>query len=458
MNYLGIQLLDSEGDEFEAEDDEASEASDVCEIVPPSPACSVGADVDQSSATAVDDEEASPQRQKDLQAQATSKEVRISLEKLSPQLIEQLRKSTRTRPAREKWIVSGPAVTARGRRTTRRISISSSSSSSESSAASSRSSSSSSASSRSSSRSSNSSGSSRSSRSSSRSTTDGRSRESSGARIWKPGGDQGDRPHKITARTSSQESIQQSEASSAPLTLALTDDEDIEDIKLPDISDIMTENDVAEIFASPPAPPQTSSDIEKPRPETILNTPMYNPATPMSVPATPKWCPDGAVCPPGRCKATHNELTLMSTTLPRNDFCLATPFQTPPPSVTYSSHTNTPEYLEHAQDTPLESDACPMSPIQPPDLFRDEDEPPPSKRRKVLDTQDDWSDPGNQSDWSDAAWSDGGGGGGEDEVPSTSKSLDHSRFSSVFQQTRMAMTPRSREISQILDDLSTMTY
>ena len=134
--------------------------------------------------------------------------------------------------------------------------------------------------------------------------------------------------------------------------------------------------DEHEVFVNPTVSPVTS----KPSTDTVLNTPAY-------VPATPKWCPDEGICPPGRCKGTkththtHTELTNMAmtstnttatTSLTRTELQQPTPFQTPPPSVTYSSSAPTPEHPPFTCLTPAGSVA---SPIQPPDLFKDDDKP-----------------------------------------------------------------------------------
>ena len=119
----------------------------------------------------------------------------------------------------------------------------------------------------------------------------------------------------------------------------------------------------------------------------LLNTPAY-------VPSTPKWCPDDRICPPGQCTGSigknktntipgnnaelvkltasdvSNELTSISMlsvldpAVPQS-----TPFQTPPPSVTYSSshtpQTATPEHFDLAMTSPESEE----TPISPPDLF-----------------------------------------------------------------------------------------
>ena len=66
--------------------------------------------------------------------------------------------------------------------------------------------------------------------------------------------------------------------------------------------------------------------------------------------------------------------------------------------------------------------------------------------------QQDWSDcemAGGNSDWSEAEWS--------EAETSDKKSKKSYKFSTVYQKPRVGMTPRSQALSQILDDLYTMT-
>ena len=381
--------------------------------------------------------------------------VKIPLNKLSPQLISQLRGSrepeqleqsspirtrsrtrsqtrlqwqakpqqTTTTAAEKKWI-AGPAPTARGRPLVRRFSrVSSTSANSTASKASSRSSSRSSSSS-----SSGSSSSGRSSSNSSRSSNSSWSSVSSnhsGPRVWYPS--------EIVSGPPRTNGRREDTASEKSLTLALSESSDVEHdhqvqndhedannesletcstsstVQIEDnpISAEGTEatthfipatprynptkiiEDDDEVFVNPTTGnPVTSTVTSKPN-DMVLNTPAY-------VPATPKWCPDEGVCPPGRCKGTkdhshhnHNsnpELTNMAmtstpttttnTSLTRNTELQPTPFQTPPPSVTYSSTTLTPE---HCLTPPATSSADPASPIQPPDLFKDDVNKPTKK-------------------------------------------------------------------------------
>merc|ERR1719412_1464781 len=60
-----------------------------------------------------------------------------------------------------------------------------------------------------------------------------------------------------------------------------------------------------------------------------------------------------------------NELNLTSKFLMSQQ---ATPFQTPPPSISYSTSSATPEH-----STTFQASEPPSSPIQPPDLFKDDE-------------------------------------------------------------------------------------
>ena len=242
---------------------------------------------------------------------------------------------------------------------------------------------------------------------------------------------------------------------------------------------------------------------------TVLNTPVHVPATPGR-----DWTSDGTFCPAperqlqNKSNPNNTELTNLAntslTTRPTPELPQPTPFQTPPPSVSYSSSAPTPEHPqmtcisaptpEHPM-TPADSEVA--SPIQPPDLFKDDEEVKPrapmviSDEFRTLDksvvkdwlgqravlklpesTHNHWSDDEGDkgSDWSDAAWS-------EDDEPKPQS------FSQLFNSTRAhmtpmtprmgapmmtprmtphstnqlilpPMTPRSQEISQILDSLA----
>lgn len=67
--------------------------------------------------------------------------------------------------------------------------------------------------------------------------------------------------------------------------------------------------------------------------------------------------------------------------------------------------------------------------LQPPDLFKDDND------------INEWSEDGDKSDWSEAAWS-------EDEANSKQPS-----FTNLFNQTRFKLTPRSEQLTQVLNDL-----
>jgi hypothetical protein len=177
-----------------------------------------------------------------------------------------------------------------------------------------------------------------------------------------------------------------------------------------------------EVFVSPVqvARPKDQHQQQRPNNDAVLNTPVYTPQTPI-------WCPDLGVCPPGRCKGNakittdqqdcknrnnHPELTtsLNYNTIPINDELTnntmtnaaqtmiepsftphssisptrATPFHTPPPSVTFSSSsTATPEHAQTMIDpsmTPVDVDMlleeATKQPLQPPDLFKDHHDDP----------------------------------------------------------------------------------
>ena len=379
--------------------------------------------------------------------------------------------------------------------------------------------------------------------------------------------------------------------------------------------DIINDTDIDEVFANPTIQTPKNPDqgdcqanlttltgngnkVEQNQ-DLVLNTPAY-------IPATPKWCPDDRICPPGRCKSgignkaaktstnpntgVENPVTdvneLATTLLNSLDPAMAdhpqsTPFQTPPPSVTYSvssSHTplgSTPEHFQSAMTPDSDEPQNSISPIQPPDLFRDsgllgtESPPPPwplptthypgmgtpgpstsilslspvhsphpglsqlamvqgdmgldldekpfqtqqppeqtnkkmlpppttmrnrlgmpgqmfpppfpnptakkSSKRKLLNlpaktstkkSSQVWSEAETEtemnSEWSEADWSEDEGGHQQNGHNSSKKAKSSSatkspNFSRLFQQTRVSMTPRSQALSQILDDLYTMT-
>ena len=143
-----------------------------------------------------------------------------------------------------------------------------------------------------------------------------------------------------------------------------------------------------------------------------------------------------------------------------------TPFQTPP--LSNQSYTTTPEHAQFMIDpsmTPVDEE-MPEIPIQPPELYRDtiEDNSASSEELfqrpqgpfiepTLMNSNADWSDDDDREEWSDANWS-------EEEVSNTRKNNPQQytkpatpSFSRIFNQTRIAMTPRSQEINQILNDL-----
>ena len=514
--HLGIQAEQSSDDDSDTETNSNEEP----ESVRPgseTPDCSSGAQNLRAVAGSETREDAVPEEvnssdeeaeHAEVEAEVSKKVVvKISLNKLSSKLISQLRgeksnkeieeagqspirtrshtrsqtKSKLATESQENWI-PGPARTARGRPLVRRFSrVSTSSSIASSSSMSSMSSRSRSSSSSSSSRSR--SNSSQSSRGSSCGSVS--SRHSSGARVWSPTESTTNKPPSIKSNRSNSKVDTVSEHS---LNLALSESSDNEGSIHEQIQKIIDDAEDDEVFVNPE--PVAINTVAS-KSSTVLNTPIHVPATPGR-----DWTSDGTFCPaPERQQPLHKsnsnniELTNLSNTslTARTEVPQPTPFQTPPPSVSYSSSAPTPEHTQVTCMTPSDSEVA--SPIQPPDLFKDDEARAPMVinddfrtldksvvkdwlgQRAVLKVPEsnhkNWSDDEGDndkegSDWSDAAWS-------EDDEPKPQS------FSQLFNSTRAymtprmtpqmtpqttnrsilpPMTPRSQEISQILDSLA----
>ncbi len=343
------------------------------------------------------------------------------------------------------------------------------------------------------------------------SSFDPRSRESSGARVWKPTSENAAKPQKFAARPHPYVNVQDQ----APVR------------SNQEITNIM-DNDDRSSPTSIVIPPPSINNGPKPTndrlqnqivQDLVMNTPAY-------IPPTPKWCQDYGRA--GMCKtaalpcASTGHAHFPSPTRSYYDKrpeLTSIPFETPPLSV--FSNTATPDHQFLTNDESmttldhngLSGSNTPVSPILPPDSFRDEinrgnqndlisssnvlkyqgvgfsdshmrrepdddllPPPPPQKKRRVLrvtqtqsqvwseaeDAGSDWSQEGSWSEeeTTEAAPPPFGIGTRKHKSASTATTTiaaSSSSFSSIFHQTRVTtMTPRSQEISQILDDLYTM--
>lgn len=182
------------------------------------------------------------------------------------------------------------------------------------------------------------------------------------------------------------------------LRMCLTDVEDVDNAAavIPGVVHVEDHADDDEVFVSPlqvPRPKDVQHSHHRPNNDsTILNTPSVYTSQ-----KTPTLCPDWVLCPPGSCKGNAKKISCtaitgqhcpelinddeLSTMINAAETSLnssisptrATPFHTPPPSVTFSSSMATPE--EHALvivvDQEIMHEANTKQPLQPPDLFKD---------------------------------------------------------------------------------------